>query len=151
VSLLQISYLNVAVIVEVSGGNYLRGLHALSVALPVYSIIMVSFFQMARMHEKSEKVLHLWSQSQGELESRLERARNSVGIVEELEQSWDKEQKVKNRAYMKAVVRSFTEIQFSASGIYGIKWNTTLSYFYAVTCNTISILISIKAKKLIEL
>jgi len=137
------AYLNVALIVEVSSGNFLKAMPVLSHLLPNTAIIYISFHGMARMHTTSMAVLRLWSHCEGELEEfcyASSPTRQTSYHGKEGRRVW--------RRYTKAVLRSMPEIQFSASDMYGIKWLTTLSYFYAITCNTISIFIGIKSKQL---
>jgi hypothetical protein len=119
------AYLNVTVILKGVKGNISIALEALSHALPVYSIIRVSFYQMAEMHHKSIIVLRMF--------------RQNLAISGN-----DMESERLRRSYLEKIVRCLTQIQFSASDVYGIRWHTTLSFFYAVTCNTITIFIGTK-------
>ena len=119
----QLAYLNVMVVAALGSGDPLFIIHALSQVVPIYLIVGNYFRKMSAMHSKSLEVLEKWkiafsssAQSSGSFE------RN--GLIKEC--------------------KCFRPFQFSSSGMYGIKSTTILSYFDSVTCNTISILITLK-------
>ena len=50
----------------------------------------------------------------------------------------------KRRQYSRKVIRSCYEVQFSAGGLYRIKWLSIATFTGSIVCNTINILIALR-------